>query len=235
MYIGHYALPFAARGRAPKVPLALLWFASVWPDFLWLLLLALGLERAAIQPGITVVNALDLQHYPVSHGLLENAGWSLLFAGGWYAWKRDRGGALWLGGLVLSHWVLDFLTHRPDLPLVWAAPRAGLGLWNHRLASLVVEGGIFVVSLALYLAASRGRRWWGHALLWLFVAFCLGTYLPDALGLVPPPPAIRAVLPMLPLGFLVMLWVHGIDHGREPSPAPDRGIMADGSGVARRP
>jgi hypothetical protein len=219
MYIAHYAVAFAARSQAPRVPLALLWFGAVWADFLWLLLLLVGVERGAVQPGITVVNALDLQHYPFSHGLLESAGWALLFGGGWFAWKRDRTGALWIGGLVLSHWVLDFLTHRPDLPLVWGDPKLGLGLWNHRSASLIVEGEIFLILMGLYLATTRGRRWWGHLLFWLFALFCLGTWLPDALGLAPAPPDIRAVLPMLPLGLVVMLWVHGIDKGRVPTPA----------------
>jgi hypothetical protein len=201
----------------------LLWFASVGPDFLWLLLILLGVERAEIKPGITVVNALDLQHYPFSHGLLESVGWSLLFGGGWYLWKRDRVGALLLGALVLGHWVLDFITHRPDLPLLWGDPKLGLGLWNHRIVSLIVEGALFLLSMGLYVARTRARRWWGHALLWLFVAFCLGTWLPDALGLAPPPPSIRAVLPMLPLGFVIMLWVHGIDRGRESSTVPGPG------------
>ncbi|MBI4913726.1 MAG: hypothetical protein HY823_13400 [Acidobacteria bacterium] len=215
MYIGHYAVALAFRPRAPRVPLALLWLAAVWADFLWLLLLFAGVERAEVKPGTTVVNALDLQHYPLSHGLAETLGWSLLFSLGWYAWRRDRAGALWLGLAVLSHWLLDWVTHRPDLPLLWGNPKFGLGLWNHRVPSLALEGGLFVLGLVLYLRGTRGRRWWGTALLWLFVAFCLGTYLPDAAGMAPPPPGIRAVLPMLPLGLLVMLWVHGIDRGRD--------------------
>ena len=53
------------------------------------------------------------------------------------------------GALAPSHWVLDFLTHRPDLPVVpWGAEELGLGLWNHVAATVAVEGTVSALWMA---------------------------------------------------------------------------------------
>jgi membrane-bound metal-dependent hydrolase YbcI (DUF457 family) len=93
-----------------------------------------------IEPGNTAFTPLNFISYPISHSLLAAIGWATLFALLYYAVKRYRAGAvlIWIG--VVSHWVLDFVVHRPDLPLYPGGPRLGLGLWNSILATVIVEG-----------------------------------------------------------------------------------------------
>jgi hypothetical protein len=74
--------------------------------------------------------------------------------------------------------VLDFVTHRPDLPLWPGGPLVGLGLWRSVAATVVVEMTMFLVGLRLYLSATRPRGWMGRlslvslvgALLYLSIA-----------------------------------------------------------------
>ncbi len=148
MFIGHFALAFAAKRAAPRASLGTLFAAAQFVDLLWPTLLLTGMERVRIAPGITVVTPLDFEHYPFSHSLLAVAGWALAF-GLVYAllrggWKVAGRAALVLAALVLSHWLLDALVHRPDLPL-WpgGGMRVGAGVWNSLPLTLAVELVLF--------------------------------------------------------------------------------------------
>jgi membrane-bound metal-dependent hydrolase YbcI (DUF457 family) len=217
MYIGHFGVAFAARAGSRRVPLLMLFVAACWSDLLMLVLLALGVEHLRIQPGITVVNSLDLYDYPFSHGLVSNIAWAALIGFGWYLWKRDKSGSWLLAGVAMSHWLLDFLTHRPDLPLFSGDPKVGLGLWNHWVPSLIVEGMIFIVAIGWYLYSTKARSKWAHFWFWLFVVYCLATWLPDALGLVQSASDSQSMLFMLPLTLILLFWVYWIDRTREKS------------------
>ncbi|MGB5082786.1 MAG: hypothetical protein WBO23_18825, partial [Burkholderiales bacterium] len=130
MFIGHFAVAFAAKKAAPRVSLGTLIFAAVFLDAVWPILVLLGVERFRIVPGYTAVNAFEFVHYPWSHSLLMTALWSLALALAYFGVRRDRAGALWVGIAVASHWVLDFVSHRPDLPLYpGGSARLGLSLW----------------------------------------------------------------------------------------------------------
>ena len=131
MFIGHYAVALGAKKISPTVSLGTLFPASQFIDLLWPIFLLLGLEHVRIDPGNTVFTPLDFYDYPISHSLLAVLGWSLGFGLLYYAVQRSGRNALILGALVLSHWVLDFISHRPDLPLIpGMETRVGLGLWN---------------------------------------------------------------------------------------------------------
>lgn len=193
MLIGHYAAAFGAKKAAPLVSLGWLVAAAILLDMIWPLLLLSGHEQVVLAPGKTAFTPLDFVSYPWSHSLAMSAVWGALFGGLYFAWKKDGRGALVLGALVVSHWVLDFLTHRPDLPLLPDdGIKLGLGLWNWVAGTLAVElalfaGGVFLYARATKAGSAAGR--WG---LTGMVALMLVIYAGAVMG--PPPPGIPAII-----------------------------------------
>jgi hypothetical protein len=177
VFIGHVALGLGAKRIAPKAPLAALLAAAGFLDLLWPVLLIAGLEHVRIDPGNTAFTPLDFYDYPISHSLVTTVGWSLLFGGAYMAITRDRAGALMCAFLVTSHWGLDWISHRPDLPLYpGASSRFGLGLWNSVASTFVVELVLFAAGIALYLRkVKRGgigpNRFWGFISVLLIAYF----------------------------------------------------------------
>jgi hypothetical protein len=189
MFLGHYAVALAAKRAAPATSLGTLAFAAVFVDLLWPLLLLAGVERARIEPATRGLGPLVFEHYPVSHSLLMVIVWALLLGGLHFAARRQRRAAWVVAALVASHWLLDALVHRPDLPLVPGGDLLiGLGLWNAPLASATVELGLFAGGVLLYLRATPGQRRWP---LWVLCAVLLGIFAGDLAG--PPPPSIAVV------------------------------------------
>ena len=134
MFIGHFALGLAAKPQAPRVSLAMLFAAAQLADLTWPILLAIGVEQVRIDPGNTAVTPLDFVSYPYSHSLLALVVWGLLLAWGYRLLAGNgRRAFLIIFSLVVSHWVLDYLTHRPDMPLYPGSAKFGLGLWHWRL------------------------------------------------------------------------------------------------------
>ncbi|HEX4934564.1 MAG TPA: hypothetical protein VFV33_15350 [Gemmatimonadaceae bacterium] len=151
MFVGHYGFALAARGRAPTVPFWVLFLAVQWLDVVWTVLVLLGVEQVRIAPGITAANPLDLYYYPYSHSLAAAAVWGLAGA---LAYRRlTSGGSVAasavVGLAIFSHWPLDLLMHRPDLPLIGDRFKVGLGLWNHVGVSLGVECLALLLGLAV--------------------------------------------------------------------------------------
>ena len=213
MFVGHTALAFAAKSRTPRTSLGLLYAAAEGLDILWPPLLLLGIERVRIEPGNTVFTPLAFDSYPWSHSLLMSLIWGALLAA--IVWRRGAGGraAAWVGGLVLSHWFLDALTHRPDLPL-WPgnSPMVGLGLWNSIPGTILVEGLLFVGGLTLYLRATRASDRIGSWGLGLFVLLQLAMWLAGPWA---PPPASVPALSWGTLGiWLFVAWAAWIDRHR---------------------
>ena len=187
MFIGHFAVAFAGKKAAPRVSLAALLLAALFADVLWPILVAVGAEEVRIAPGATVYTPLEFVSYPWSHSLLMLVIWAALFA----AYYRSRPGGvrsgLVVGGLVLSHWVLDWITHKPDMPLWPRGPRVGLGLWDSVTGTMVVEIALFVAGVFLYSRATRSRDRIGTFGWWALVSFLLVFYVFDSLsGAVPP-------------------------------------------------
>ena len=139
MFIGHFALGFAAKRVVPRVSVAALFGAAQLADLLWPFLLAAGVEQVRIDPGNTRSTPLDFISYPYSHSLLMLVVWGGIF--GWIASRivRERYVFGIMFALVVSHWVLDYVTHRPDMPLYPGGPRVGLGLWNHPVPEKLIE------------------------------------------------------------------------------------------------
>jgi LexA-binding, inner membrane-associated putative hydrolase len=212
MFIGHFAVAMAAKRAAPRASLGTLVLAAQFLDILWPVFLLIGLERVEIRPGDTAFTPLAFTHYPVSHSLAAALGWAVAFGAIYYAATRYGRGTLVVALLVVSHWVLDWLTHRPDLPLWPDGPREGLGLWSSVAATLVVETLIFAAGLAVYLRATRARDALGRWSAAAFAAFLFIAYLGAAFG--PPPPDARTLAYSALAVWLLVAWAGWVDRHR---------------------
>ena len=171
MLIGHYGPAFMIKAIDKKVPLWMLFIAVQVPDIIWGTLILLGIEKANINP-LQASNPLDLYYMPYSHGLLSTVIYSLVIVGLLMLipyFRRKPSIAWWLGAAIFSHWLLDFLSHRPDLPIYGNSMKIGLGLWNHPTWAVIVELGIFLVGAIWYAIAVRGFKGWSNWLFWGFV------------------------------------------------------------------
>jgi hypothetical protein len=172
LFIGHYGVAFGAKAAAPKTSLGTLCIAAQLADLLWPVLLLTGVERVVIQPGATSVTPLDFTYYPYSHSLLAIFLWALVFCIVYQLLRHYRPGAVVVGLLVISHWMLDALVHRPDLPLYPGGGRfIGLGLWSSLPGTLVVELSIFAIGVWLYVRSTVSRDPVGRWALWVLVFF----------------------------------------------------------------
>lgn len=214
MFIGHFAVAFAAKRAAPRTSLTALVASAFLPDILWPIFLWLGIERVRIAPGDTAFTPLDFESYPWSHSLVMVVGWAALLAALYRARTRYTTGALWIGLLVFSHWFLDFASHRPDLPLApWGGPKVGLGLWNSVVATSVIEIAMFVGGLGIYLLTTRAKGWQGHASLWSMLAFVAWLYVGTIRGA--PPPNLLALKIVSTAMLVFFAWFVWIDRTRE--------------------
>ena len=218
MFIGHAAAALAAKPLLPRVNLALPLAAAFWVDMVWPVLLLLGVEQVRIDPGNTAFTPLDFVHYPWTHSLAAAIAWSVLFALACLKCGRREAGIL--GLLVFSHWVLDALSHRPDLPL-WpgSSTMIGLGLWNSVPATLIVECAIFAAGVWIYVRSAPARDRTGAWAFWGLIGFLVIAYLGNAFG--PPPPNVQAIAIAGIAGFaLFTAWAWWADrHRGAPSPA----------------
>ena len=215
MFIGHYGVALAAKKLAPRTSLGILFLAAQFVDMLWPVFLLAGVEHVRIDPGNTAFTPLDFYDYPISHSLLTGIGWAIGGALIYWAARRYRKGAWVVGGLVVSHWVLDAVSHRPDLPL---APGndiyVGLGLWNFVGASMSVEAAIFGLGLVLYLRSTTPRDRIGRFGLASLAGLLGVLWLANVFG--PPPPNVTAVA-VSALGlWLFVPWATWVDRHREP-------------------
>jgi hypothetical protein len=213
MFVGHFAAALVGSRIEPRLRLGTAFVAAQLPDLLWPLFLLAGLERATISPGDTRVTPLRFDHYPWSHSLLMVGAWSAGVAALFRARGHPARVGLVAAALVLSHWLLDFASHRPDLPLLpWAGPRLGLGLWQSLPLTLAVEGGLFAAASAFY---ARGRAT-GMSFA-LLIATLVALYLANLFG--PPPPNMTAVA-LSALVLFPLLWLWGNSSSLSTSPRP---------------
>lgn len=207
MFIGHFGLGLASRkgGRPPS--LAMLFIAVQFLDLLWPVFCLAGLESFRIEPGITKLTPLDFSYYPYSHSLLMAILWGMLLGGGYFLVTRNRQGSILLALLVLSHWVLDLLAHRPDLPLTpFTDQKIGLGLWNHPIIETVLETGIFLLGALLYYKKIKPRR---RIVFWSLIASFFAIHMMNLFG--PPPPSENAVAWAGNLSWLFVIWAWWIE------------------------
>ena len=201
MFIGHYALAFGAK-KINKLPsLALMFIAVQLLDHLWPIFVLLGIESFTIEAGYTELTPL------YSHSLLAAIFWAVIFGGIYFLIKKNKNNALLLGALVISHWVLDLLTHAPDLPLSpFGDTKLGLGLWNYPVVEVIIEFGLFIVGVFYYKKVMQPKRKFAF---WSLVVFLMIVYFMNVLG--PPPPSIEAVAWSANAMWLMVLWAWWIE------------------------
>jgi hypothetical protein len=219
MFLGHYGVALGAKRLAPRTSLGTLTFATQFLDELWPLLLLAGIEQVRIVPGLMPANPLDFTYYPFSHSLLFAVIWGVVIGAVYLAVRRYGRGAWVVGGVVISHWILDLPVHRPDLPLWPGSPvRLGAGAWNSVPLTLVLEFGVFLAGLAIYLRATRPADRIGRWALWAMVVVLAAITVANSFG--PPPPSERAIA-FAGLGlWLFIPWAWWIDRHRVMVPSP---------------
>ncbi len=210
MFVGHLAVAFASTRLARSAPLA--WFVAgaTALDLLWPVFLILGLEHVRVVPGATKFTHLVFESYPWSHSLLMVVLWGVVL-GRLARWRGVESRAARLVVLlVISHWVLDYVTHSPDMPL-WpgSSPRYGLTLWNSIPGTFIVEGAMWIAGLSLYLSVRRPRSWIGTAALASFVALCTVMWVLGPWS--PPPPNERLLAWFALIGWIVVPWAAWAD------------------------
>lgn len=191
MFVGHLAVALGARRAEPRAPLAALIAAAYGLDLVWPVFLLAGIESVRIEPGNTAFTPLNFVHYPWSHSLSMAVIWGIAAGRVAAAVLKSARVGLVIGLTVVSHWVLDFVSHRPDLPLYPGGTLVGLGLWNSIPATFAVEGLLFVAAIAYYRRGVHPRDRQGQWAFWSLIVLC---------GLIwgsgpwsPPPPSVTAI------------------------------------------
>ena len=213
MFIGHFGLGFGAKALAPRVSLGTLFLAAQFLDLLWPTLLLLGVERVRIAPGATYVTPLVFEHYPISHSLLAVLAWAVLIAGFYFFLCRDRKSSIVVGGLVVSHWLLDAIVHQPDLPLFPAGSFfVGLGVWSSLPLTLLIEGVVFALGVWYYIRCTvpinAAGKWGAVGLVILLLTIYAGNIFGS------PPPSAQAIAWFGQLQWLFVLWGYWLDKHR---------------------
>lgn len=167
MFAGHYGVSFLVKKWEPRLPLWFLFLGVQFLDVLWAAFVLLGIEHYRIVPGITASLPLDLYYIPYSHSLIAAVGWSaVVFAlSRWLipvGCFRNNRCPFFLAAAVFSHWVLDLVVHRPDLPLYDNAHKVGFGLWNYPLLALILESGLFFGGMWVYLRSTTATNLTGR-------------------------------------------------------------------------
>lgn len=215
MFLGHFGLAMAAKKVAPRVSLGTTVLAAQFLDALWPVFVLAGIEQFAIVPGITKVNPLDFTSYPWSHSLVMAIVWGVLFGAIYMLVRKNARDAAVVGALVVSHWLLDWIVHRPDLPLFPGDPsRHGLGLWDSLAGSLTMELALFVLGIVLFLRASRARDRIGSTGFWVLIVVLTLSYMGATFG--PPPPSVGAVAGSGLIGWLLVAFTYWFERHREP-------------------
>jgi hypothetical protein len=184
MFVGHYGAAFAIKRADHAIPLWILFLAVQLLDVFWAPFVLVGIEKVRIVPGMTASNPLDLYYMPYTHSLVAALLWSAAAFVAYRLLGRTRSGgqaALLVALAVFSHWVFDFVVHRPDLPLYDDTAKVGLGLWNLPAIGFALEGTLLFGGMWLYLSTAPVRRL-------PVAAFALGMLAMQAYVFLGPPP-----------------------------------------------
>jgi hypothetical protein len=152
MFVGHYGPAFAARAAGKSISLWVAFIAVQFVDVLWAIFVLLGVEKVRIVPRFTATNPLDLYYMPYTHSLIGAAAWAISACIIYYSYRKVEGwsAAVLVGAAVFSHWFLDWIVHRPDLPLYDNSFKVGLGLWNYPAFAFLLELAILFGGMYLY-------------------------------------------------------------------------------------
>ena len=214
MFLGHYAVALAAKRAAPRTSLGTLFLSVQLADMLWPVFLLTGWERVRIVPNPDPFLNFVFDAYPISHSLLTLVAWGVVFA---LLYRMRTGyarGALVVALGVVSHWVLDVVVHRPDMPLYPGGPKLGLGLWSSVTGTVVIEGLMLLASLWIYLGTTRARDGVGRYGFFALIVVVTLSYVASIFS--PPPPSTLALsIGGIVFGWLFVAWAAWADRHRE--------------------
>jgi membrane-bound metal-dependent hydrolase YbcI (DUF457 family) len=214
MFVGHFAVGLASKRVAPTISLGTLVLAAMLADLLWCLFLIAGIEHVEFRPAMGAANYFVASDIGWSHSLLMDAVWGSLLAAAYFLRQRSPRGAWVLFVAVVSHWLLDWIAHRPDMALAPGTPgRFGLGLWTSVTATLIVEGGFWLVALVLYARAFRSKGRTGIFAFWTVAALLTLAWYGNISG---PPPQDARSAPYVSLAFfsLAIAWAYWMNRLR---------------------
>ncbi len=161
--LGHFAIGLALKPATPKAPLWVLLVATEISDLLFFAFQAIGIETVAVSTmdfgrGFEILVPGSI---PWSHGLFMCAIWSVVAAAIAFLFYRDRRTSAVIGLVIFSHWVLDFIVHVPDLPLLFeGSPLVGLGLWasgTGLIVAIILEFVLLAGGIAIYVVARKRK------------------------------------------------------------------------------
>lgn len=157
MFIGHFAPAFVAAAVSTKAPrLGTMFVAAQLIDWGFFMLATVGVERMRIDPEASVMVPFDLYHMPYTHSLIGTGLWAAACFGVVAIYQRSLRTGVLAGLVVLSHWLLDWVVHVPDLTIGGAPPKLGLGLWNYPWIAIPLELGLTLGAFAFYMRSTRG-------------------------------------------------------------------------------
>ena len=157
MFIGHFAPAFIAAAVSPRSPkLGVLFVAAQLVDWAFFSFALVGIEAMRIDPAASVMVPFDLYDMPLTHSLAGTLVFAAVFAGVVTVWQRNADAGLLAGLVVLSHWLLDWLVHVPDLTLAGEPPKYGLGLWDYPWIAIPLELALVGAALTFYIRRTRG-------------------------------------------------------------------------------
>lgn len=220
MFVGHYGPSFAIKSIQRSIPLWVLFIAVQLLDVGWSVLVFLGVEKVRIVPGITASNPLDLYYMPFTHSLLAALAWTVaaIILSRFLLGVREWSAGFWIGAAVFSHWVLDFLVHRRDLPLYDDTAKVGLGIWNYPIIALSLEALLLFGGMIMYLRKTKPLSTVGRLGPPIFGGLMLAIQGYIFFG--PPPASPVAAAATALLSYIVFAAVaHWLNRHREPAAA----------------
>ena len=214
MFIGHFGLGMAGKKYMPEVSLGVLFLSVQLVDLIWPFLLLAGLEEVRIEPGFTAANPFNMVHYPITHSLLGGILWAIAFGGIYYFIKKSKKIGLFLAGGVISHWFLDLLMHKPDLPIYPGGAKYGFGIWDSVPLTIAIELLLFAGGIYLYLKSTKADDKAGIWSFWGLVVILSIGWVGSIFG--PPPESSEALAYSALSVWVFIIWGFGIDKHRSP-------------------
>lgn len=216
MFLGHFGVGLLAKRVSPPISLGVLFLSVQLADILWPIFLLLGIEQTRIDPGNTKFTPLDFSYYPFSHSLLCLLIWGIVLGILYFVFTRIQTSLWLLPVLAISHFVLDGVVHKPDLPLLpWGSPKLGLGLWNSIPITLFLEFGILILGIWGYLRITKAKDKFGIYGFWSLILFLVAVEMINLFS--PPPSSMRAVAWIGNTQWLLVVWAYMIDKHRSAS------------------
>lgn len=196
MFAGHIGVALAVGSKQRQINLGLFAAAALLLDFVLWLFILLGWESVRIPTDFARSHQPEFV-FPYSHGLLAALLWSGIAAAlvySTYAPLKRAGfrAAAVLAGAVFSHWILDYVVHRPELSLAGTASRVvGLGLWDHLAVALGLESAILLFGVFLFVSGTKLPK--GRAIGIAVICLLILLFTVVGMTLAPPPPSAFAM------------------------------------------